>query len=302
MSVVGHVEQLHLSPCWQRTATLTCTTCHRPHHNGPDDRAWYRSRCLECHANDSCSEPLPARIERADNDCLACHMPQVPTEVTHVAFTHHRIGVHPPRAPIDAVSGSDLVAEQNLDDLSLLDQDRCRGLAHALLMPQSKSAREHAIHLSQASRSLQHVYDAGLRDPAVTAALADIAKTAGLLPNAERMAAETVAATDAASQPRVQALRVLGELHFQQLRYAEAATVFRELVTARYNARDAFFLGLCEQNLGHYDDAITAFERSVMIDPLQVGSRTALETLYKTQAQPRKSNEQQLWIHRLTGK
>src|SRR6185503_537790 len=31
MTVVGHVEQLHLSRCYQAAPTLTCLTCHDPH-------------------------------------------------------------------------------------------------------------------------------------------------------------------------------------------------------------------------------------------------------------------------------
>lgn len=31
MTVVGHVEQLHLSRCYQASNSLTCVTCHDPH-------------------------------------------------------------------------------------------------------------------------------------------------------------------------------------------------------------------------------------------------------------------------------
>src|SRR5205814_5526813 len=31
MTVVGHVEQLHLSKCYQGSTTLTCVSCHDPH-------------------------------------------------------------------------------------------------------------------------------------------------------------------------------------------------------------------------------------------------------------------------------
>ena len=38
MKVVGHVEQLHLSRCYQESKTLTCLTCHDPHDEEPADR------------------------------------------------------------------------------------------------------------------------------------------------------------------------------------------------------------------------------------------------------------------------
>ena len=97
MTVVGHVEQMHLSKCYQFSNTLTCLTCHSPHSEPGEDTkvAHYRTACQQCHSPESCRvEPARRMRESPANDCVHCHMPRSPTEIPHLAFTHHRIGIH----------------------------------------------------------------------------------------------------------------------------------------------------------------------------------------------------------------
>ena len=97
MTVTGHVEQLHQSACYQKSGTLTCATCHNPHgFPEPAQRvAHFRAACLSCHAESACKvEPEKRRREAPGDDCAKCHMPANDTEIPHVAFSHHRIGVH----------------------------------------------------------------------------------------------------------------------------------------------------------------------------------------------------------------
>src|SRR5205823_426090 len=97
MTVVGHVEQLHLSKCYKGSKTLTCVTCHDPHGEPrPEDRVeYYRTACLSCHQPQHCKvSEERRRKESPENDCAKCHMPRSPTEIPHLAFSHHRIGVH----------------------------------------------------------------------------------------------------------------------------------------------------------------------------------------------------------------
>ena len=56
MKVVGHVEQMRLSKCYQQTSTLTCTTCHDPHDplSADEQVSYYRQKCLTCHMPDAC--------------------------------------------------------------------------------------------------------------------------------------------------------------------------------------------------------------------------------------------------------
>jgi hypothetical protein len=106
---VTHVEQMHLSRCWQGSqrgpTPLGCVSCHDPHvHVGPAERvAWFRQRCLKCHAGAErgarvagCSLPTAVRRQRqADDSCIACHMPRFSnSDVVHSASTDHTVVRH----------------------------------------------------------------------------------------------------------------------------------------------------------------------------------------------------------------
>ncbi|MCA9205427.1 MAG: hypothetical protein KDA59_20385, partial [Planctomycetales bacterium] len=96
MTVVGHFEQMHRSQCYIQSTTLTCTNCHAMHEPPPEDKvAYYKQKCFSCHSSDNCGLELAERREHQPQDnCVACHMPTSDTDIPHIAFTHHRIGIH----------------------------------------------------------------------------------------------------------------------------------------------------------------------------------------------------------------
>ncbi len=152
MTVVGHVEQMRASVCYQKSESLTCLTCHDPHQRTlPKDKtAYYRQKCLECHADHPCSLDQVARLKKnAQDDCAACHMPRGDTEIPHIAFTHHRIGRHA-AAPLTATEpGATLVPLDNVAHLPAVDQQRNLGLANlevsrSASAPYSETFRERA--------------------------------------------------------------------------------------------------------------------------------------------------------------
>jgi tetratricopeptide (TPR) repeat protein len=71
--VANQVQYLRRSRCFEKSDTLTCTTCHNPHR--PTDVAAVRGSCLKCHRPADCGEQdrLPAAVR---DDCVGCHMPQ----------------------------------------------------------------------------------------------------------------------------------------------------------------------------------------------------------------------------------
>ena len=108
-----HVEQMHQSRCFHESqGALGCISCHDPHELPAPDRkvAYYRERCLNCHADKGCALAQAARLKVSPEDsCTLCHMPRAATSnVAHLATTHHGIVRHreealrpsaPPREP-----------------------------------------------------------------------------------------------------------------------------------------------------------------------------------------------------------
>lgn len=94
--LLDQFEQLKLSRCWIASkGNLGCISCHNPHvqRYGNDAVDFYRSKCLTCHSNRSCTALRAARqaTTPADN-CILCHMPQKASEkIDHTSITDHRI-------------------------------------------------------------------------------------------------------------------------------------------------------------------------------------------------------------------
>lgn len=93
---VSHVEQMRDSVCFQQSrGRLGCVSCHDAHSvpERSEIDAYYRQRCLECHAERGCSLPADERAAApADNSCIHCHMPRLSAhDIAHASQTDHRI-------------------------------------------------------------------------------------------------------------------------------------------------------------------------------------------------------------------
>jgi hypothetical protein len=107
---VGTVEQMYASRCFEKSNgadKLGCVSCHDPHEKPAADKkvAYYRERCLSCHAQNGCSLPRPSRLEKQpDESCIACHMPSKEASIQHTAITDHRIPRQPDSDKISLVA------------------------------------------------------------------------------------------------------------------------------------------------------------------------------------------------------
>jgi predicted CXXCH cytochrome family protein len=285
--VVGHVEQMHLSRCYQASSTFSCLTCHDPHGEpAPADRVpHYQAVCLSCHRLESCTVGVARRKhESPANDCVQCHMPQAATDITHLAFTHHRVGIHrqPDGADGDNGDAGELRPFLPFPELNAIDRDLALGQAYRALSIRGKDPRRRPEWAKRALALLTAVHLAGLRDADLEAGLAQLTfdmKTGNPLAHAQ----SALAHPELAGQSRCDALFVRSQLQASAGQYTAAAADMRELTQLRRRALDWLFLASHQRALGDEDAAREAMKVAVRIDPRQGAAHRHLADYYRQQ-------------------
>jgi hypothetical protein len=94
--LLEHYSSMTLSKCYRESGgRLSCLTCHSPHFqpSAQEAPAYFRNKCLTCHAEKSCTLPLPKRLSlNPPDDCGGCHMPKREVKlIAHSSLTNHRI-------------------------------------------------------------------------------------------------------------------------------------------------------------------------------------------------------------------
>ncbi|HEX4489386.1 MAG TPA: hypothetical protein VH088_24140 [Terriglobales bacterium] len=94
-----HYYSMTLSRCYRSSGNMSCISCHDPHiePTAEDAPAYFKTRCLTCHTEQSCKLGMEARQHTtpADN-CIGCHMPKRDIRViSHSTVTNHRILARP---------------------------------------------------------------------------------------------------------------------------------------------------------------------------------------------------------------
>jgi hypothetical protein len=268
MTVVGHVEQMHLSRCYQRSETFSCLTCHNPHNEPPSSQrvSYYKAICLDCHRPEQCTVPA-ARLHKESpaNNCLQCHMPQSPTDIPHVAFTHHRVGIHDrPAAAKGNPAGSGVLRPVlDLSRLPEIDQKRSLGLGYLEI---AKGAGDPASYQERGLKLLREVRRKGLRDPVVDAALARLGFENGDQ-DAVGLAASALSFPQLPAHDRCNALLVIAGSRLQQGKHQEVVKVLSELTRLRRFPVDWLLRADCEKALGNDDGMVEALEMATRINP-----------------------------------
>lgn len=93
---VNHVDQMLASHCYRQSeGRFGCLSCHDAHSipTAENKDHFYRAKCLACHTDRGCSEPIDERTRVTESDsCVACHMPpQRMARLSHTSQTDHRI-------------------------------------------------------------------------------------------------------------------------------------------------------------------------------------------------------------------
>jgi tetratricopeptide (TPR) repeat protein len=103
--VANQDKYLRQSKCYQESETMTCVTCHNPHHPEEHATPGRQKTCLKCHQAESCTDRpnLPTEVR---DECIGCHMPLVNKVQVHFRTAtdayvppatryEHRIGIYP---------------------------------------------------------------------------------------------------------------------------------------------------------------------------------------------------------------
>jgi predicted CXXCH cytochrome family protein len=271
MTVVGHVEQMHLSRCYQGSDNFSCLTCHDPHAPPPSQGrdAHYNRICTSCHRPERCTvDPHRRQKESPGNDCVQCHMPRSPTEVPHVAFTHHRVGIHdrPSEAPAAPPGQEELQSLLDLSRLSPIDRQRSLGLGYLDQATRAETPWDAQRYRLRALELLSEVAGAGLRDAVLDASLARARSELGrrdVLPDVEK----ALGHPDLAGQDRCVMLYLRAYALAKEGRPEDALADVRELTGLRRHQADWLLRADCERALGRPAAAAEALATAARINP-----------------------------------
>ena len=289
MRVTGHSDQMSASQCWKQSGTLTCTTCHAGHpgvsESGVSAEAstagYYREVCLKCHTVEACRETAESRRATVPEDnCIKCHMPQVSTDIPHIAFTHHRIGVHHAERPLASdLRLAKLVPFGDVSEVSIAELQRSHALACAEFASRAPTPELAAEFRERAVRELSAVVRLSGTDGDSAAALARLLWENGDLSGVERLANAALQDGELSVGGRVNALFLLGDSLLQQRRFREAVIPLRQLTVLRRMSEDWLILGLSEFQSGDQEAGLESVRKAAAIQPFRRDISATLKKL-----------------------
>lgn len=295
MRVVGHVDQMRLSRCYQESETLTCTSCHDPHVpvEPANTMEFYRKRCLSCHDLDNCGVAEDTRRTEATGDnCMTCHMPKSPTaDIPHIAFTHHRVGLHTlDDTTPDVVSDRELQPIVNNANLDAIDRDRCLGLAWINLSDQSLHGDEFHAARDKGRILLEKVVSEGGGDAEVEAALALCFRHENPA-RAITYATQALERDDVLPNTVVNLLWIAGSASYDVGRIKQAIPFLERLRQIQRNAETCLLLDICYEQQGRFDDSLQAARQAADISPWRADLQQRLAHLYSLSGQTKLAEE-----------
>jgi len=272
MGANSHFEKLQQSSCKRESGErLWCGSCHDPHGEPePLKRIdFYRSRCQKCHDLSACKENLEAR-RKAQDDCVACHMPKGQVRDTeHAVFTDHTI-------PRRQSSGGSARGERSLALFweTPLDE-RDLGLALAAVAGGDSSLRRRAFELLRKAEA---------RDPEDVAVLAQLAQLYDLSGDEDRAIALSERAVRL-DRAQVAVAVNLGTYYVQRGRAREAMRLWADalsrnpaLTSVRLN------LAVAQHQAGEAAAAEASVLKALEYDPDQETARKLLSEIRASRA------------------
>jgi hypothetical protein len=286
MTVVGHMDQMYASRCYQQSSTFTCSTCHDSHAETPPDLSsdYYRNKCIECHTETDCGLSPQVRTQNhSSENCISCHMPQVSTDIPHIAFTHHRIGIHvdPKEDQPSPVASGRLVPLNELTDLTELQKLRCLGLAYYEYSHKQSDPAAAAHFRGEAIHLLKTVVASDITDGDVFAALSHYAWEANDTTTAMEYAKRAITCKDLTPKARVNCLLIIGDCYLQARQSQNAVAPLTELVKLRRYSQDWLLLGIAQFQSGDEQSGLHSVLKATLIQPFRPDLRQTLQDMQR---------------------
>jgi hypothetical protein len=286
MTVVGHMDQMYASRCYQQSSTFTCSTCHDSHAETPPDLSsdFYQNKCIDCHTETDCGlSPQIRTQQHSSENCVSCHMPQVSTDIPHIAFTHHRIGIHvdPKEDQPSPIASGRLAPLHELTNLTELQKHRCLGLAYYEYSHKQSDPAAAANFRSEAIQLLKTVVASDDTDGDVFAALSHFAWEANDSSTAMEYAQRAIACRDISAKARVNCLLIIGDCHLQANQSQKAVAPLTELVKLRRHSQDWLLLGISLFQSGNEQSGLNAVRQATSIQPFRPDLRQTLKDMQR---------------------
>lgn len=264
--VTSHAENLAASACKRASGEkLWCGTCHDPHSvpSAAEKAAYFRGKCLNCHAGSDCGAPQASR-QAMDDNCTACHMPRNPaSDIEHVVFTDHSIPRTIPRRP---AANAGLAGAPPRADADLFEVD---ALQAGLLQDRAGEPNPRDLGLAYAMVGLRENNDAYLE-------------------RAFRLLEQAAARGEADSQ----ALAYLAQFYRDRKDDAHALPLYEEAWRRdRTQSAAASAIGAYWMQLGNSDQAIVFWNRALAISPALLLVRVNLADALLRTGHPEEARE-----------
>jgi tetratricopeptide (TPR) repeat protein len=227
-------------------------------------------------------------MESPENNCVQCHMPRSPTEIAHLAFTHHRIGIHA-NPPADSTEASPPPSQSgvlrpfhDLSRLGDLERRRSLGIAYAETAGRQKDPALAAAYNDRAGELLWPLAGLGMHDPNFEYFLFMLSsrRNPG---RAARHLEKALADPGLPIHPRCDGLHALAQMRAAEGRFDEAVGLARQVIRLRRDHDDWLLLAELERARGNQPAAAEALEAAVHINTRLPAVHRALAAFYARQ-------------------
>jgi hypothetical protein len=280
--LLEHYFGMTLSKCYRATAGgLHCVSCHDPHQQMSGQVAfdYYRSRCLKCHQDQSCTLSRAKRLATTPpDDCVGCHMPKrTVTTITHAALTDHTIPANPGvTVKGSVVSGGTSSSELLHLSAPLGDRLNLHSVPPVVLAQAYESLvrNKHEEFKPKLDQALEQVAHSKSSDPV---ALRILARQASLqnTPEARQQAIKDMSRVIHDGFPNVDDYTLLADLYIRENRNPEAVVLLEKARVANPYFPEIYELLAAQyMALGDYRHAIAILQKGLELFPADAKLRT----------------------------